>query len=110
MELKEAVTQLNNIHDLLVDSRNSYAEAAERVEDENVKDLLRSLSSGRGRLIAEVDELRHRADPGASERKGGTLKGDVHRAWMAIRDSLSSTENANVLSECERGEEFLLMR
>lgn len=111
MELKEDMTQLNNIYDLLVDSEKGYAEAADRVEDDGVKELLRSLSAGRERLIAEVHGLRHRADPqAAAERKGGTLKGDLHRAWMAIRDALSSTDNANVLSECERGEEFLLMR
>src|SRR5690349_16239131 len=110
MELKEDMTDLNNIHDLLVDSEKGYAEAASRVEDGNVKDLLRSLSAGRERLIAEVEELRHKADPQAKERTGGTLKGDLHRTWMAIRDALSSTDNANVLSECERGEEFLLMR
>jgi uncharacterized protein (TIGR02284 family) len=110
MELKEDMTQLNNIHDLLIDSQKGYAEAAHKVEDPQVKDLLTHLSAGRERLIAEVEELRHRADPQAKDRTGGTLKGDLHRAWMAIRDALSSTENANILSECERGEEFLLMR
>jgi uncharacterized protein (TIGR02284 family) len=110
MELKEDMAQLNNIHDLLVDSKKGYMEAATKVEDDTVKELLRMLSEGRTRLIAEVDELRRHADPNAGERKGGTLKGDLHRTWMTLRDALSSTDNANVLSECERGEEFLLMR
>ena len=42
--------------------------------------------------------------------KDGTVKGSLHRAWIDIRDSLSGSENANVLDECERGEKYLLER
>jgi uncharacterized protein (TIGR02284 family) len=42
--------------------------------------------------------------------KDGTVKGDLHRAWIDIRDSLSGSANANVLDECERGEKYLLER
>jgi uncharacterized protein (TIGR02284 family) len=110
MALKDDMTQLNNIHDLLVDSRKGYMEAAERVEDDQVKDLLGALSMERVKLIEELDALRAKADPDAKEREGGTLKGDLHRIWIDLRDALSASDNANVLNECERGEEFLLMR
>ena len=110
MALKDDMTQLNNIHDLLEDSRKGYTEAAERAEAGHVKELLRHLSTTRTSLIEAVAALRRKADPEATPREGGTLKGDLHRAWMDLRDALSKSENANVLSECERGEEFLLMR
>jgi len=41
MALKDDMTQLNNIHDLLEDSRKGYMEAAERAEAGHVKELLR---------------------------------------------------------------------
>ncbi|MEO8588658.1 MAG: PA2169 family four-helix-bundle protein [Flavobacteriales bacterium] len=110
MELTDDMTQLNNIHDLLEDSRLGYMEAAERVEDEAVRDLLGMLSTGRVKLQEEVEALRRKADPEAPPREGGTLKGDLHRTWMDLRDALSKSDNANVLKECERGEGFLLMR
>ena len=110
MELKNDLTFLNNLRDLLVDSREGYMKAAERVEDHQVKAMLVSLSTGRLGLMQELDALRLAADPTAEKREGGTLKGDLHRAWMDLRDALSKSENVNVLSECERGEEYLIGR
>jgi len=110
MDNKNDKTELHNIHDLLVDSRKGYREAAERVEDDRIKGLLMSFANERGALEQAVDQQLRAQDPQAEHRDGGTIKGDLHRAWMDLRDSLSKSENANVLSECERGEEYLLMR
>lgn len=110
MALKDDLTQLNNIRDLLEDSQKGYHAAAQRAEDPEIKQLLDHLGTGRTRLIHDVDTLRYQADPTDTDREGGTLKGDLHRAWIAIRDALSRSENTNVLSECERGEDYLLMR
>ena len=110
MELKNDLTLLNNLRDLLVDSREGYIKAAERVDDHQVKAMLVRLSTGRLALLEELDALRLAADPEAGKRNGGTLKGDLHRAWMDLRDALSKSENANVLHECERGEEYLIGR
>ena len=100
---------LNDIHDLLVDSEKGYKEAAERAEDPGVKALLSGLSKSRLALISDLTNERLQLDRDYKPRTG-TLKGDLHRAWMDLRDSLSSSENANVLKECERGENFLLER
>ncbi len=108
MEMKDDLTQLNNLRDLLEDSREGYIKAAERVEDPQVKRMLVSLSTSRLKLIQEVDDLRMQADPEAKTRDGGTIKGDLHRAWIELRDSMSKSDNANVLHECERGEEYLI--
>lgn len=110
METRNDKNELENIHDLLVDSRKGYTEASQRVEDPQVKELLRSFAQERAGLESEVHAELRRQDPECIPSEGGTLKGDLHRAWMDIRDSLSTTENANVLAECERGEGYLLMR
>lgn len=108
MDVKNDLTKLNNLRDLLEDSREGYMKAAERVEDPQVKSMLVSLSTNRLKLIQEVEDLRVKADPTVKPRDGGTIKGDLHRAWMDLRDSLSKSDNANVLHECERGEEYLI--
>jgi uncharacterized protein (TIGR02284 family) len=110
MDTKNDKSELHNIHDLLVDSRKGYLEAAERVEDPQVKQLLKAFSQERTLLEGEVDTELRKQDPQAVHSEGGTIKGDLHRAWMDLRDSLSASENANVLAECERGEGYLLMR
>jgi len=110
METEKNTTDLSTIHHLLVDSRMGYLEASERVEDPRTKELLASFGRERAQLEAEVDTLLKQVEPDAKHRDGGTLKGDLHRAWIDLRDPLSKSENANVLLECERGEGFLLMR
>lgn len=109
MNDKNDKTELHNIHDLLVDSRKGYREAAERVEDDRVKGLLMAIADERVAMEALVDAELRQQDPEA-EHNDGTIKGDLHRAWMDLRDALSKSDNANVLSECERGEGYLLMR
>jgi uncharacterized protein (TIGR02284 family) len=110
MELKDDLTLLNNLRDLLEDSREGYMKAAERVDDVNVKKMLVAVGTGRLKLIQEVDDLRVQADPAAEKREGGTIKGDLHRTWIEVRDALAQSDNANVLHECERGEEYLIGR
>ncbi len=110
MELRDDLTQLNNVKDLLVDSQKGYLQAAVRVEDVQLKGILTHLSNSRTSLLAAMDKLIAAAAPDQPPREGGTIKGDLHRTWMEVRDALSTSDNANVLAECERGEEFLLMR
>lgn len=94
---------LNDLQDLLVDSRKGYA------EDPKIKHMLDRFSSRRQPFINDLVDQRRRLDKDYKP-SNGTVKGDLHRTWMDVRDSLSSTENANVLRECERGEEYLLGR
>jgi len=111
MDLKKDLNQLDNLRDLLEDSREGYLKAAERVEDPQVKSMLVAVSTNRLKLVKEVDDLRLKADPESKTGDdGGTIKGNLHRAWMTLRDSLSKSDNANVLHECERGEEYLIGR
>lgn len=110
MELKNDLTQLNNIHDLLEDSRKGYLEAADIADNRTVKDMLVTLGTSRAKLIGDVVALARKADPNKSMRDGGTLKGDLHRAWMDIREALGTRDTTAMLNECERGEQFLLDR
>jgi uncharacterized protein (TIGR02284 family) len=109
MDNKKTRSGLKDLSELLIDSRKGYQEAAERVEAPHLKQLLSRLSTERAPLISEVDsQLRMLGEDDVPH--DGTVKGDLHRAWMDIRDSLTGSENANVLDECERGEKHLLDR
>src|SRR5690606_13099014 len=94
MELRDDLTQLNNVKDLLVDSQKGYLQAAERVEDVQLKGILTHLSNSRTSLLAGMDKLIAAAAPDQAPREGGTIKGDLHRTWMEVRDALSASDNA----------------
>jgi uncharacterized protein (TIGR02284 family) len=109
MDIKKTRSALKDLAELLIDSRKGYHEAAERVEAPHLKQLLTKLSTERAPLISEIEsQLRMFGEDDMP--KDGTVKGDLHRAWIDIRDSLSGSANANVLDECERGEKHLLDR
>ncbi len=97
-------TLITDLLALLADSRKGYQEASDRAEDATVKMHLSELSMARTQLI---DDLARASD---EDPAAGTLKGSLHRAWIDVRDTLSATENANILRECERGETYLTDR
>lgn len=102
-------SNIKNIVELLIDSQKGYKEAAERAEAPHLKQLLMKLGTERSSLINELtSQLRMLGENDVPA--DGTLKGTLHRAWIDLRDSLSASDNANVLDECERGENYLLSR
>ena len=98
---------LNDIHDLLVDSEKGYKEAAERAEDPGVKALLSGLSKSRLSLISDLTNERLQLDRDYKPRTG-TLKGDLHRAWMDLRAAFTSNDGSAIIKEALRGEKNAL--
>ena len=91
---------LSEVCELLIDSKLGYGDAAHRAKAPRVKNLLANIGGSRLGMIATVANT--------IERSGRTFKGTLHRVWMAVRDILSSTADVNMLSECERGESYLI--
>ena len=105
-----SIKYLRDLSELLIDSRKGYDLAAQKVEDPQLKALLRRFGSGRIPMTIDIDHAI--ATLGAMDKvpEAGTVKGQLHRTWMEIRDAISTTDNANVLDECKRGERFILGR
>ncbi len=104
------ISPLKDLYELLGDSRKGYTEAAVKVESTPIGNFLNKLSDERSVMQRELGAaLRPYLKPDES-LDDSTLKGDVHRAWIAIRESLASSEDNAVLDECERGEDYLLKR
>ena len=109
MDRNAHIRELNALYQLMADGRKGYMEAAEQAEDPRISNLLTQLSGRRNelekRLGHEIRRFKH--DDRTQE---GTLKGVLHRAWIDIRDAMSRSDDASILAECERGENYLLER
>jgi len=109
MDRQAHIRELNDLYQLMADGRKGYREAAKRAKDPRITDLLVQLSARREgfeeRLGHEIRRFKH--DDHTQE---GTLKGVLHRAWIDIRESISKSDDASVLAECERGERYLMER
>jgi len=102
------LSQLKDLSQLLSDSERGYAEAAQYAKSKPVKELLQQISRGRASLITDIAAELMRA--GSTPPEDGTLKGDLHRAWMDIRHALTGADDGSMLDECERGENYLTER
>lgn len=111
MTRMETITNLNEetierIKDLVrinQDSAEGFAEAAEVVENEDLKGLF-SLMAGERQQFA--NELRSYVI--LNEEDGdisGSWKGMFHRWWLDLRGKLSGGDAYAVLAEAERGED-----
>ncbi|MBK9420873.1 MAG: PA2169 family four-helix-bundle protein [Flavobacteriales bacterium] len=109
MDAQKASSDLIDLYQLLGDSIKGYNEAAEKVKTPELAFFLANIATERRTLRHELGEEARRLRPDA-DLTDGTLKGDVHRAWIGIREALSSSSDNSVLQECARGEDYLADR
>lgn len=109
MERNDAIKELNDLHELLADGRKGYHETARKVDHPQLAELLERLSRQRDSMQAEMARVIRRLRPD-DRLQDGTVKGDLHRAWIDIRETLGTADNTNMLNECERGENYILQR
>eukprot|EP00035_Acanthoeca_spectabilis_P027875 m.468233 g.468233 ORF g.468233 m.468233 type:complete len:157 (+) comp27299_c0_seq1:26-496(+) len=103
MKYSEKIT--NRLNDLLTrtyDAEKGYKLAQEKVDNPTIKSFLEDKVKQRNNFGHELKE--EIKNFGASPEKDGSLKGDVHRAWMNISTALSSNNSERILEEVERGE------
>lgn len=92
----------------MIDSKLGYGDTARRTDDPRLMDLLESISHDR---IGKVSTLSNTLqDRGVKPPHSGTFKGTLHRVWIALRDVVSNTNDVNMVSECLRGESYLIGR
>lgn len=110
MDNDTTITPLKDLHQLLGDSCKGYRAAAERMEEPRLGAFLNKLSNERDVMRTELAAAIHQLQPKLEKLDDGTLKGDMHRTWIDIREALASSEDAAILDECDRGEGYLLKR
>ena len=109
MDRNEEIKEMNDLHELMADSRKGYNEAAKKVDSPELAQFLQRLSAQRDSMQTELAAEIRRFKPD-DRLKDGTAKGTLHRAWMDIREALGSSDDVNMLDECERGEKYLVER
>ena len=98
--------KLNDLLELTYDAEKGYKLAASKVDSPTVRNFLNDKVKQRytfgNELKAEIQEF------GQMPEKGGSVKGDLHRLWMNLSETLSSNGTEKMLKEVERGEKASL--
>ena len=101
--LEELNDKLNNLITKNYDAEKGYKKAADLVEDPQLKEFFRNQAQNRydfgHALKSEIKST------GGEVDKGTSITGDLHRAWMSVKDTFSGNDNKAMLEEVVRGEE-----
>lgn len=106
MQTTEVGRVIEDLVETLEDSKKGFAEAADRLAEAGRDDLavqFREYSSQRERFSAELRELAGRH--GTDIDESGSIAGDLHRAWINLKDALTADSAEAILEAAETGED-----
>ena len=95
-----------DLMETLKDGEEGFASAADMLADTDWSDLaveFREFPQQRGNLYRELESLA--ASYGDDIDESGSVAGNVHRAWMSVKDTLSGDDPEGVLEAAEQGED-----
>ncbi len=96
-----------NLIEVLEDGAKGFASAADRLKETDRPDLavkFAEFSTQRAQFSAELEKMA--AAYGDDIEEDGSIKATVHRAWMAVKDTLSGSDPEGVLDAAEQGEDY----
>src|ERR1041384_2820940 len=101
---KEVISTLNDLIETLKDGQEGFRQAAEGVDDPELKSTFSTLSMQRSRFAGELQsEVRKMGEP--EPEKSSSAAGAMHRAWINIKSAVTNHDRHAILAECERGED-----
>ena len=100
---KEIVSTINNLIETLKDGQEGFRQAAEAVNDPELKSLFSEYSQQRASFAIELENKV--SEMGEKPETSSSPSGAFHRAWINIKATITSGDEAAILSEAERGED-----
>ena len=100
----QAVSVLNDLIETCRDGEKGFTSAAEHAERAELKQLFTTLASQRGTFVHELEVKV--AGLGGKPADMGHVAAAAHRGWMSVKSAIASNDDAAILDECERGEDF----
>ena len=98
------ITSLNSLIETCRDGQYGFKEAAEGVERTDLKTLFYEFSQQRADFAGVLQGLVRSL--GGEPEEGGSISGAVHRSWIDIKSAVTGRDEAAILNECERGEDY----
>lgn len=99
----EIIATLNGLIETCKDGQKGFMDAAEGIENSNLKTLLYEFSQQRSQFTGELQTLVQTL--GGEPENTGSLSGSIHRGWSNLKAAVTGKDERSILSECERGED-----
>ena len=99
------ISVLNTLITTTIDSANGFERSAENADARRFEQMFRDMGRERreavGRLQQRVREL------GGTPNDDGSLKADVHRRWVDMKNAITGGDDKAIVNEVERGEDYI---
>ena len=99
----DVVSTLNNLIETCKDGQNGFQEAAEGVQNSNLKTVFYEYSQQRAQFVGELQTLVR--ELGGDPQTTGSIAASLHRGWIDIKSAITGKDDGAILNECERGED-----
>ena len=99
------INVLNSLITTTIDSAHGFERSAEDADAPQFVTMFREFAQERRQVIAQLQE-RVRA-LGGTPNDDGSLKAEIHRRWVDLRDAISGGGDREIIEEVVRGEDYL---
>ena len=99
------ISVVNSLITTTIDSARGFERSAEDADLPQFIDMFRSFSGERRQVVGMLQE--HVRKLGGEPNDDGSLKADLHRRWVDLRDAISKGGDREIIEEVERGEDYL---
>lgn len=89
-----------------IEGYKGYRLAAQDIRNENFKNFLENYANKRKQFIDEIRDTLEKYDMNGIDST--SFIGDMHRAFIKIKENISSNKDKAILAECARGESMAL--
>jgi uncharacterized protein (TIGR02284 family) len=108
MQKDDAISTLNNLISIAKDGVKGMSSAAENAKSPALKSTLSRLSGEREQVATQLQGLVRSL--GGEPDDSGTTLGTAHRTFMNMKDAVTGYDDAKLLEECERGEDYAVQQ
>ncbi len=95
---KETISTINDLIETLKDGQEGFRQAAEAVEDRELKTLFNECSLQRARFVGELQSEAVTLGESKPEDSGSTA-GALHRSWINLKGAIAKHDDHAILEE-----------
>ena len=99
------ISVLNSLITTTIDSANGFERSAEDADVPQFIDMFREFAQERRQVVGRRQE--HVRMLGGTPNDDGSLKANLHRRFVDLRDAISRGGDKEIIEEVERGEDYL---